>query len=110
MSNAPNYRARRRRPTETPLLIGTLDGFETWAVGPVVHVVPPIPEDVSPGLKEALARRRTAAFTGRCPCGARVGQPTRGEDGILHSSIVHGLDCPAADDVIGSLLRAEGFA
>lgn len=35
-----------------------------------LYVLPAIPEDATPNLREGLARRRIAALTGECPCGA----------------------------------------
>jgi hypothetical protein len=113
MSTARNRsrRARRKRAA-APKFVGTLDAqHEAWVVGTALVLVPPISDDASPPLKIALARRREVVFSGGCcPCGARAEQPTRRKDGVLHAAIVHQPACPASDDVIGPLLRAEGFA
>lgn len=78
---------------------GELDGIST------MFVVPTVPEDAPPVVREGLARRRITTIKGVCPCGgsrpklprsvrrrlARAGQPAE-----LHSvAVEHEHDCPA---------------
>ncbi len=69
-----------------------------------VHVLPSIPDDASPALKDAIAIRNAASTTGRCQCGAEVEIVGRDEIGVIHALFVHEDDCPAADDNLDRLL------
>jgi len=64
----------------------------------VLTLVPEIPEDAPPAVREGVARRRLVATTGRCPCGAQLHLPEHPTPGTFTSVAVHHEDwCPAAD-------------
>ncbi len=92
-----------------------------------LYVLPVIPDDASPELREGLARRRIAALTGQCPCGAdspelsrqqrRARQRRREKAQTMavaaRAAFHHEVGCPATDDHLVPLLRqwmAEGGA
>jgi len=63
-----------------------------------LFVLPEIPEDATPVVREGMARRRLVATTGRCPCGAQFHVPEHLESGtITHIAVHHADTCPAAD-------------
>jgi hypothetical protein len=71
----------------------------------VLFVVPALPDDAPPRLREGLARRRVFYATGRCPCGATFEMPNRATrraarktGAVIHSRVLHKQDCPASDD------------
>lgn len=64
-------------------------------------VVPILKEDFPTDLKEALARRRLMALTGRCPCGAWTD-----EDGLV--LVEHPARCPGHNDDFAELLARYG--
>lgn len=84
----------------------------------VAYVLPVIPEDADPEIREGLARRRLAALTGQCPCGADSPTLTRQQrraqerrqakaaNTILRAAFEHENDCPAVDDNLIPHLRA----
>lgn len=83
----------------------------TVAGRPAAVVVPVIPADASPALREGLRRRRVAATLGRCPCGAVRPAPTAVQhaaagQGQAHMPIPHKADCAAHDDLLGPELDA----
>lgn len=88
---------------ETPdLSAADLIDYRTPDGTPVVLVTPPIPDDATPELREALARRRIALTEHRCPCGGRPVHPSRQQRraaqraGIIAQVRVdHVAGCPA---------------
>lgn len=62
----------------------------------IVYVLPVIPEDAPYVVREGIARRRVAATTGECPCGAVVdyGDRLPGQAGV--AEVLHERSCPAA--------------
>lgn len=78
-----------------------------------LYVVPVIPDDAPEHIREGLARRRLAAISGTCPCGAQrpklsrqqLRQARRG--GEPSGLVIHHDDqCPATDDVIAAWLKS----
>jgi len=61
-----------------------------------LFVLPVIPEDAPYVIREGIARRRVAATTGECPCGAVVdyGDRRPGEVGV--GEVRHERSCPAS--------------
>ncbi len=101
--NAARARRKAKRIIETiraepARLVTDFGGSEMWVRGKVGFVIPTIPEDASPALKDAIARRRSALIDGQCSCGARL-DLTRGV-------VEHESDCPATDSNLDRL-RAE---
>jgi hypothetical protein len=84
----------------------------------IAYVLPIIPEDAAPEVREGLARRRIAALTDRCPCGtqgliltrqqrrARERARAKGCTALLHAAFEHEPDCLAVDDNLLPHLRA----
>jgi hypothetical protein len=72
-------------------------GNEAWQRGSILFVVPAIPDNASPDLKNALDRRRRATLNGRCDCGARV---VVSSSGLIAE---HESSCPATDEAIERL-------
>ncbi len=83
----------------------------------VLYIVPVIPEEAPPEIREGLARRRIATLDGTCPCGSstirltrqqRRARQRRMEKGgnLIRGVFEHATDCPAADHRIFPLLRA----
>ncbi|MEU3100042.1 hypothetical protein ABZ690_36555 [Streptomyces sp. NPDC006967] len=77
--------------------------FETWRKGPALLFLPTIGDDYPPDLKQAVAVRREAAFTGRCPCGLEVRISPVGV-----YEVRHGRECPANWGVFQALAEAAG--
>lgn len=114
--NARRARARRhlrRREIERllaqgrqvqPRLVGAYAGQEAWMVGPVLHIIPILRDAYPQDLKAAVDRRRRAALTGRCDCGA-VWAIDRGRAHMAHED-----GCPAIDDVLFEIGRRHGYA
>jgi hypothetical protein len=84
------------------------NGFESWAVGRVLFIVPTIRDSMNPKLKSALDRRRRATLTGTCDCGARRKIVDHRHGGGARMQMAHEADCPAGDTVLAPLLRAGG--
>ncbi|HVA03482.1 MAG TPA: hypothetical protein VMU64_06990 [Acidimicrobiales bacterium] len=64
--------------------------------GSTVFVLPEIPEDSPPEVREGLARRALVATTGKCPCGAELVIPHDLEPGTVTTiTIEHEPGCPA---------------
>jgi len=61
----------------------------------VAYLLPVVPEDAPHAVREGVARRRIAATTGRCPCGATTdfGERRPGEVGV--GEVYHRRSCPA---------------
>jgi hypothetical protein len=66
-------------------------------------VTPEIEDSMPSRLKEAIARRRIVAISGRCVCGARPSHPQRAADGVTEMLVVHDDRCPAP--IIDKLYR-----
>jgi hypothetical protein len=88
----------------TPHLVGNVAGQECWVVGKVMHIVPILKDDYPIELKAAIDRRRRAAMTGRCDCGARWEVRRRG-----HVDMAHEDGCPAADAVLFAIGERYGY-
>ena len=67
--------------------------------GRVLLLLPVVPEDAPHAIREGIRRRRTAALTGACPCGASVELHAA----VRHCEHLHG--CPAADAVLVRAIR-----
>jgi hypothetical protein len=83
-------------------------------LGRVAHVLPTIPDGAPSPIAEGIARRRIAAITGECPCGARRVLPNRAarrrakRDGeALRSFVVfaHEEDCSADTETLIRMTR-----
>jgi hypothetical protein len=74
----------------------------------VLYVLPQVPEDAPPEVREGIARRRLTALTGRCPCGAEAPLPIPANvpAGVVSQPVIrHEDDCLAVDRVLVSHLR-----
>ncbi len=62
----------------------------------VALVVPVVPDGAPYAVAEGIVRRRLAATTGRCPCGAVAdyGDPQAGQVGV--GEVAHAGSCPAS--------------
>ncbi len=80
-------------------------------VGSAAVVLPVVPEDAPPEVREGIARRRAVMLYGECPCGARRALPNRAERRRLARAgsaaglveVAHEDGCPA---ITGSLIEA----
>lgn len=72
-----------------------LVGYHAVVGQRVLYVLPTIPEDAPFAVREGIARRRIAATTGECPCGAVTdyGDRTPGVVGV--GEVRHERRCPA---------------
>ena len=82
-----------------------IDGVRALLVLPVIRESDPVE------VREGIARRRLAAATGTCPCGAVRQMPNRAQRradrraGRPSRAVVEHVDqCPAADDTLRRLL------
>ncbi len=65
----------------------------------VLYVLPPIPDELDPATKNALAIRNAASTTGVCPsCGVRGEQTGPDCLGIFHLTFRHESWCGALTD------------
>jgi hypothetical protein len=67
-------------------------------LGRVALVLPVIPEAAPYRVREGVARRRIAALTGQCPCGATA----------VHGDVLafeHDRGCPAATETLARAVR-----
>lgn len=72
--------------------------FRNHRRGPVVYVLPSIPDDAPDGVKDALAIRNACATEGRCPsCGA-TGELSLDRDGLGWLTFRHLTGCPVLLD------------
>lgn len=84
-----------------------------------LYMLPAIPDDAPDDIREALARRRIAALTGRCPCGEisteltrqqrRARQRRQAKQQLRPAQTAvfeHEHDCPAGDQRLIPLIRA----
>jgi hypothetical protein len=99
---------QRAGPVEGELIVRDVDGVQVAA-----YLLPLIPDDAPPLVREGIARRRLAALEDRCPCGG--GSPlnraarrrlarTRGQ--VAHLNFVHEDGCPAVDADLYDAIRA----
>jgi len=67
--------------------------------GRVLYLLPSIPDDLNPAIKNAIAIRNAASTSGKCPdCGA-VGEETGPDDlGVYHLTFRHESWCGALTD------------
>ena len=80
--------------------------FHREDIGYVLAVLPAIPENAPYGIREGIARRRIAAVTGRCPCGAQVdynAEVLRG--GARTVEVEHERLCPAVTAHLAKAIR-----
>jgi hypothetical protein len=65
----------------------------------VLYVLPSIPDELDPEIKNALAVRNAAGTTGVCPCCRARGKPTRPDRlGFYHLTFRHESWCAALTD------------
>ena len=84
----------------------------------VLSIVPPIPEDAPPTIREGIARRRLVATGKPCPCGARPLRPNRAQrrraaktSRVTTVYIVHENGCPAVTETLtAAIARWKGLA
>jgi len=71
----------------------------------VLLVLPTIPENAPYKVREGIARRRIAATTGTCPCGAITdyGSGLPSEPGM--AEVLHEYECPAVTDTLAKAIR-----
>lgn len=85
--------------------------LEVPGVGRVALVLPVVPEDAPPEVREGIARRRIVMTTGRCPCGARRTLPNRAQrramrrdkrtgPAVRHVDVEHEPECPATSEAL----------
>jgi hypothetical protein len=82
-----------------------LVSFHREGVGKVVAVLPVIPESAPFTVREGIARRRIAATTGTCPCGAGVDYQAAARDGLNVAEVLHERSCPADTDRLVKAIR-----
>jgi hypothetical protein len=103
----------RRAQRRNLRFVRQLGPDDVYASGPerggILQVVPGLRDDHPAEVKNALDRRRRADLTGRCDCGARMGQLCRTPDGMLHATFEHENDCPASNDLLRELFRRYGI-
>lgn len=81
-------------------------------VGRVGAVLPVVPEDAPPAVRDGIARRRLVVLDGACPCGARRSLPNREQRrrmrldraraaaALWELTVLHAEDCPATDEAL----------
>jgi len=80
--------------------------FHVPGHGPVDAVLPTIPDDAPYRVREGIARRRIAAVTGECPCGARVDYfADVASCGHNVAEVWHDRRCPADTDRLRKAIR-----
>ncbi|MFJ4012238.1 hypothetical protein [Streptomyces sp. NPDC090026] len=95
----------RLRAAEAVYVAPVGEAFEAWQKGPALLFVPTLNEDYPPELKEAVALRRQAAFTGACPCGLTTRISQAGEYDLAHK-----VTCPADTLRFDPMAAAAGAA
>lgn len=73
--------------------------------GRMVLVLPMVPDRAPARIKEGIARRRTTALTGTCPCGATVDYHAAKQGGANVAEVVHTRLCPADDASLRKAIR-----
>ncbi len=58
-------------------------------------ILPVVPEGAPYRIREGIARRRIAATTGHCPCGASVDYAAATGGGVHVAEVLHERTCPA---------------
>jgi len=71
----------------------------------VAYVLPIVPDGAPYAVAEGIARRRLAAMTGRCPCGASVDYGDRKARQVMVGNVVHTASCPASDARLVKAIR-----
>ena len=73
----------------------------------VLAVMPEVPDDAPPAVREGIARRNIVNNGGTCPCGARMVLPSRAERRRAKKqrrpvpvNVEHEHGCPAATEAI----------
>lgn len=70
--------------------------------GTALHLIPGIPDDADPKVKDALALRNTASVTGRCPCCGATFETTWFAPGRIGQQVMeHESWCEALTDPPG---------
>jgi hypothetical protein len=89
------------------LIVRDLDGMK------VAYLLPVIPDDAPPTIREGIARRRLAALEDRCPCGGRSPlnraarrRLARQRGQVAYLGFAHETGCPAIDDILVEAIRA----
>jgi hypothetical protein len=103
-------RRRRTPPPATGLRWETVLVVHPDTGRRALYVVPQVPEDAPPRLREGIARRRLAAREGCCRCGAEGPEPftlaaTVAPGSVNHTTVEHENDCPAGDEQLVPLIR-----
>ncbi len=71
----------------------------------VLYVLPVVPEDGPFAVREGIARRRVAATTGQCPCGASVDYGDREAGTVGVGEVRHEVRCPASTSRLVKAVR-----
>lgn len=74
-------------------------------LGRALFVLPVIPDGAPTSVREGIARRRTAALTGRCPCGAAGRLPAVAAGRVDAAKFVHKTRCPAVTETLAKAIR-----
>jgi hypothetical protein len=82
-----------------------LVSFHIEGIGTAVAILPTIPEDAPYRIREGIARRRIAAVTGECPCGAQVDYHAASKSGLNVAEVAHERLCPADTDKLVKAIR-----
>jgi len=61
----------------------------------VAYLLPVIPDHAPYMIREGIARRRIAATTGQCPCGAVVNYGEHHPGKVSIGEVLHERSCPA---------------
>jgi hypothetical protein len=92
---------------QNELIVRDIDGTR------IAYVLPVIPDDAPPTVREGIARRRLAALEDKCPCGGRSPlnratrrRLTKARGKVAYLGFVHEDGCPAVDDVLVEAIRA----
>lgn len=88
-----------------PVLLGSEGGQDFYQVGPAVFLIPVLRDDYPPAVKTAIDRRRRAALTGRCDCGAER-QLTRRNRIVIE----HEAECTASDERLDEVAAEYGLS
>jgi len=73
--------------------------------GRMLLVLPTIPDHAPYVIREGIARRRIAATTGRCPCGATVDYDAAVAGKVNIAEVHHEARCPAATEKLVKAVR-----
>lgn len=101
-SKAKPYRRRARRAPAVEFITIELPNGQS-----MLYVCDVISESDPPAVREGIARRRTLALTGECPCGARSPfDPSKIAPSLVIEAIYHESDCPATAENMARAMRA----